>query len=200
MTPQQIHAMKLALEALEGFYEYGYDRQECFEHITAIKEALLEHAMRETQRLGQEIDQCQCPECQIKPHASDCAVHSEPAYPKGKCDCGAQPEQEPVAIKRMKEWVEYLKRKSDHGQHMKIPSEMSAGACWELAIELEQFINTTPPQRKPLTDDLYNELLFAVENKYPDETRHQTALRYIKQAEMPSARPAQAAHGIKENT
>jgi hypothetical protein len=44
------------------------------------------------------IEQCQCPECQIKPHASDCAVHSEPAYPKGKCDCGAQPEQEPVAI------------------------------------------------------------------------------------------------------
>lgn len=33
-------ALKLALEALEGFYEYGYDRQECFEHITAIKAAL----------------------------------------------------------------------------------------------------------------------------------------------------------------
>ena len=52
-----------------------------------------------------------------------------------------------MASKRMKEWIEYLKRKSDFGQHMKIPSEMSAGACWELAIELEQFINTTPPQR-----------------------------------------------------
>ena len=57
MTPQQIDAMKLALEALEGFYEYGYDRQECFEHITAIKEALAEHAMQEVQRLGQEIEQ-----------------------------------------------------------------------------------------------------------------------------------------------
>jgi hypothetical protein len=56
MTPQQLNAMKLALEALEGFYEYGYDRQECFEHITAIKEALLEHAMQEVQRLGQEIE------------------------------------------------------------------------------------------------------------------------------------------------
>lgn len=40
----------------------------------------------------QAIEQCQCPECQIKPHASDCAVHSEPAYSKGKCNCGAQPE------------------------------------------------------------------------------------------------------------
>ena len=68
--------------------------------------------------------------------------------------------QEPVAIKRMKEWIEYLKRKSDFGQHMKIPSEMSAGTCWELAIELEQFINTTPPQRTwvGLTDEEYKEL------------------------------------------
>ena len=59
----------------------------------------------------------------------------------------AQSKQEPVAVKHMMEWVDYLKRKSDYGQHMRIPSEMSAGACWELAIELEQFINTTPPQR-----------------------------------------------------
>jgi len=79
--------------------------------VDDVIEALRENAMREVQRLGQEI------------------------------------EQEPVAIKRMKEWIEYLKRKSDFGQHMKIPSEMSAGTCWELAIELEQFINTAPPQR-----------------------------------------------------
>ena len=68
----------------------------------------------------------------------------------------AQPEQEPVAIKRMKEWIEYLKRKSDFGQHMKIPSEMSAGACWELAIELEQFINTHPPQRTEQAPAVYS--------------------------------------------
>ena len=78
MTPQQIDAMKLALEALEGFYEYGYDRQECFEHITAIKEALAEHAMCEVQRIGQEIEQ-----------KIGCVNHD--------CDqCKAQPEQEPV--------------------------------------------------------------------------------------------------------
>ena len=29
----------------------------------------------------------------------------------------------------------------------------------------------------------YNELLYAVERKFPDESRHETALRYIKQAE-----------------
>ena len=32
-------------------------------------------------------------------------------------------------------------------------------------------------------EHLYYELLWAVENKYPDETRHETALRYIKEAE-----------------
>lgn len=32
-------------------------------------------------------------------------------------------------------------------------------------------------------DRLYNELLYAVASKFPDESRHQTALRYIKSAE-----------------
>lgn len=40
---------------------------------------------------------------------------------------------------------------------------------------------------------LYDELLFAVGNKYPGETRHQTALRYIRRAEEPSNDTAQAA-------
>ncbi len=32
-------------------------------------------------------------------------------------------------------------------------------------------------------EKLYNELLYAVERKFPNETRHQTALRYIQEAE-----------------
>ena len=32
----------------------------------------------------------------------------------------------------------------------------------------------------------YDELLYSVHKKFPDETRHQTALRYIKTAESPS--------------
>ena len=56
MTPQQIDAMKLALEAL--IWEWGDEPPELIGHaITAIKQALAEHAMRETQRLGQEIEQ-----------------------------------------------------------------------------------------------------------------------------------------------
>lgn len=38
---------------------------------------------------------------------------------------------------------------------------------------------------------LYYELLFAVCKKYPGETRHQTALRYIRQAEASVPGPAQ---------
>lgn len=72
--------LKLALEALEDSEDhlakpYSTDARRA---IAAIKAALAQ-------------EQCQCPECQIKPHTSDCAVHSEPAYPRGGCNCGAQP-------------------------------------------------------------------------------------------------------------
>jgi hypothetical protein len=98
MTPQQLNTMKMALEALElvnvefvcgnGSHHKKEDRHEWDEDcpitnrwrkaITAIKEALAEHAMRETQRLGQEIEQ-----------KIGCVNHD--------CDqCKAQPEQEPV--------------------------------------------------------------------------------------------------------
>jgi len=36
------------------------------------------------------------------------------------------------------------------------------------------------------TNEKYNELLMAVENKYKNETRHETALRYIKEHENKS--------------
>ena len=55
----------------------------------------------------------------------------------------AQPEQEPVAVKHMMRWVNNLKWQSDNGQHMNIPSGLSSGTCWELAIELENFIKHT---------------------------------------------------------
>ena len=56
MTPQQIEALKLALEALETADETDFWNKQK-QAITAIKETLAEHAMRETQRLGQEIEQ-----------------------------------------------------------------------------------------------------------------------------------------------
>lgn len=38
----------------------------------------------------------------------------------------------------------------------------------------------------------YNELIMAVGNKYPGETRHQTALRYIQERESATEGPCNA--------
>ena len=82
MTPQQLKAMKLALEALEELHntnshwwqEVDEQTLKKIEHsITASKEALAEHAMREVQRLGQEIEPkigCvnhDCDQCKAQP-------------------------------------------------------------------------------------------------------------------------------------
>lgn len=42
-------------------------------------------------------------------------------------------------------------------------------------------------------DEKYAELIYAVANKYPGESRHETALRYIRQAESADHGDAQAA-------
>jgi hypothetical protein len=42
---------------------------------------------------------------------------------------------------------------------------------------------STVIRRLEEVEALYKELLFAVEAKFPDETRHQTALRYLKDRE-----------------
>ena len=62
-------ALRMALEALEYWDVHGKLHQPTEEAITAIKEALAQ-------------------EQEPVAHWSDCAVHSEPAYPKGECDCG----------------------------------------------------------------------------------------------------------------
>ena len=44
-------------------------------------------------------------------------------------------------------------------------------------------MNGTLAEQKEMSNK-YHELIFAVQNKHPNETRHETALRYIKQAEL----------------
>ena len=56
----------------------------------------------------------------------------------------------------------------------------------KLFLELSQFTLAVTK-----TEMLYHELLMAVGNTYPGETRHMTALRYIRQAEAPRNEPAQ---------
>jgi hypothetical protein len=83
-----IETMKLALEALDE-YKYAEAR-------TALRQAI--------EQAQSVVNQSLTTEQEPVTHWSDCAVHSEPAYPKGECDCGGfaaspqrQPEQEPVA-------------------------------------------------------------------------------------------------------
>jgi hypothetical protein len=44
-------------------------------------------------------------------------------------------------------------------------------------------VGPLPGTTKRSTQELYDELIYAVASKYPDETRHQTALRYICEGE-----------------
>ena len=60
MTPQQIEAMKLALEALKKCRYRSLADEIVDPAITSLEEVLAEHSMRETQRLGQEIEQEPC--------------------------------------------------------------------------------------------------------------------------------------------
>jgi len=83
-------ALKLALEALEGVLDDApkvldasisgglYEVVQCREAITAIKEALREHAMREVQRLGQEIEQEPVVWMQVTKYGNKLLAFTEP--------------------------------------------------------------------------------------------------------------------------
>ena len=120
-------ALKMALEALKEISRHymSLPKKGCMA-LAAIEEALAQP------------EQCQCPDCKVTPHASDCAVHNEPAWPKGACNCGAQPEQEPVAWANLNALSEQI-------------NSVNCGTVYRLPSEAEkrQPLYTTPPQRKP---------------------------------------------------
>ena len=165
-------ALKLALEALErGETELRWQA------ITAIKEALAQP------------EQCQCSNCRVTLHASDCAVHNEPAYPAGGCDCGAQ--QGPVA------WM--WRFESDEG---------AAFSTQKPTISIRDGVNyvplyTTPPQRKPLTGEQEREAFEAWALGticYKEDLQRKEITGYGSQELNYLWRgwSAKAAHGIKE--
>jgi two-component SAPR family response regulator len=51
---------------------------------------------------------------------------------------------------------------------------------WRFESEIRKRLGEKAPKT---IEQLYHELLYAVGSKYPNETRHQTALRYIREAE-----------------
>ena len=57
-----------------------------------------------------------------------------------------------------------------------------------------QFASDPPDDER--IEAKYHELLYAVERKFPGETRHQTALRYIKEAEARAKEPGQVQAGL----
>jgi hypothetical protein len=65
--------------------------------------------------------------------------------------------QEPVTVKHMMDWVYQLKRFSNDGRYMNIPSGLSAGACYELAVEIEQFIKTEPVHASDISQERVDE-------------------------------------------
>jgi hypothetical protein len=85
-----IEVLKQMVEALKAMQSYAEAERKglriCDEAIEAGKQAIAELESQEPVA-----------------HWSDCAVHSEPAYPKGECDCGGythppqRTEQESVA-------------------------------------------------------------------------------------------------------
>ena len=215
-------ALKLALEALKDLQLCTDDYYDCSheaskkgdEAITALEEALKEHAMREVQRLGQEIEQ------EPVAHWSDCAVHSEPAYPKSECDCGGivavadytalsdkyvalsdkyvalkaqHKEQEPVAwlltdknINSLQvDSIQRLINRLNHAHHTDLCVRINGQDEWFQADWLKHMVRATPPQRKPLT--VQEIAAFVGTHQYGSEQ-----LKWFRLGE--------AAHGIKENT
>lgn len=74
---------------------------------------------------------------------------------------------------------------------MSCNKNLTCDSCIELSIlnaarkqpcECKHWVPDNKEQ-KPSIGELYNELIYAVGKKYPGETRHQTALRYIREAE-----------------
>ena len=127
-------AMKLALDALETLM---IERESIYEKaIAALKERLAD-PMREVQRLGQEIEQCNYP---------DCKCPTEDPCLKGL----AQPEQEPVAhckVRPLRGDESFPKVEIDW-VNQPVPGPLY----------------THPPQRKPLTDEEMKKIWYAMQN------------------------------------
>lgn len=83
--------------------------------------------------------------------------------------------------------VDFVRKIEAHHSRKQEPTEAA------LKPSKMEWVEVAPQaERNPMTDgnllDAYNELIFAVGNKYQNESRHETALRYIRKAE--------AHHGI----
>jgi hypothetical protein len=91
--PIDMENEEISLEMLEAIEWHAKIR------ANIVKAPIWKYAMRKLMDASNHVrllieratipDGCQCPDC-LKDggHMSDCAVHNEPALPKGACDCG----------------------------------------------------------------------------------------------------------------
>jgi hypothetical protein len=170
--------LKLALEALE----HSHANEPIWktphrEAITAIKEALREHAMREVQRLGQEIEQEPVVGITaIRTWFKDGRVVTQTLCNSWVDTTPPQPEQEPVA------WM------SEHRfDELRKGFTVMTTLTKQIAFEDDVALYTTPPQRKPLTDEEIAEFAQRMEASDPTDSFWREFARAIE-----------AAHGIKE--
>lgn len=77
---------------------------------------------------------------------------------------------------------------------MKLSDEMKGKTDWDEPITDEQVEDWADEVAKlEAENEAYHELIMGVENKYPGETRHETALRYIRERENQEQRVAMSA-------
>ena len=190
--------IEMARDSGMELYGLGKDRARFVHHLEAFaklvaEKALAEHAMRETQRLGQEIEQepleywnavegwVKIDEVREHFETVGCATIYKTAG-EGRVPLSlakAQPEQEPVALP-------------------------CCGYTDASAVKWNPFNNvvqchncgqvyTTPPQRKPLT---HKEIWNAIRPL----TQSDAVCMSLVQISMDEYRAIEAAHDIKENT
>ena len=179
MTNEERKVIELALEALlktqnEGFNLPGSSIREA---ITAIKEALAQQDQDEVDirsRLYQRIHELetQLAQPEQEPTTGNILMDSYKAMQAKKLT--AQPEQKPVAYIHRNEFNEYRLEPTDNFKITDLP------------VGVEMMLYTTPPQRKPLTD----EQMWVLWNSQGDDAMEQ-------QAAIAFARAIEAAHGIK---
>ena len=161
--------LKLSQEALAGLKDVEKQVRELIAENKALKEALRENAMREVQRLGQEIEQEPVVGITaIRTWFKDGRVVTQTLCNSWVDTTPPQPEQEPVA------WI------NEHGH-------IDCGLDAILDPTGWTPLYTAPPQRKPLTDEEIAEFAQRMEASDPTDSFWREFARAIE-----------AAHGIKE--
>ena len=150
--------LKLALEALEGLIKktsgqaiYSFmetERRIAMSACVGIKEALREHAMREVQRLGQEIEQ--------EPIGTVKELFTQTAWERLDLRGSTKVYLNTTPPQRGKEPVKYSDYKPDGVHHNKPQQEPVA--YWKehaqgLQRDYDSLLAEFQAQRKPLTDE-----------------------------------------------